>query len=199
MEKPAILILAAGSSQRLGQPKQLLSHTNNSLLYYAASEALKTTNNVVVVLGSHAEMIQEELKNLPVQFLHNKDWKEGMSSSIRNGLSFLLEEMPQLDAVMIMVSDQPFVSASLLNDIIEKYRETKKPVVACSYKDTVGVPALFDKSLFDDLLQLSGPSGAKKIIAQYIDAVDIIAFPLGYIDIDTQEDYEAFKKIQSSN
>ena len=198
MEKIPILILAAGSSERLGQPKQLLTHTDNSLLHYTVSEALKTTKKVIVVLGFHAEVIEEEMKNLPVKFLRNKEWKEGMASSIRCGLSFLLEEEPQLNALIIMVSDQPFVSAPLLYDILKKYQETKKQIVACSYKDTVGVPALFDRSLFDDLLHLSGQSGAKRIIAQYMNRVEAIAFPLGYIDIDTQEDYEAFKTIQSS-
>jgi molybdenum cofactor cytidylyltransferase len=199
MEQLAILILAAGSSERLGQPKQLLPYTDKNMLHHVASEALKITKNVVVVLGSNAEIIQEEIKDLRVQFLYNKDWKEGMSSSIRNGLSFLLKEELLIDVLIIMVSDQPFVSQSLLNEMIIKYKESKKPIIACAYKDTVGVPVLFDSTFFNDLLALQGQSGAKKIIAQNRSSTETIPFPMGYVDIDTKEDYEAFKKIHSSN
>jgi molybdenum cofactor cytidylyltransferase len=122
-----------------------------------------------------------------------------MSTSIRAGLSFLLKDNPLLDAVIMMVSDQPFISSVLLDDMMRKYSDSGKPVIACAYEDTMGVPALFDKSLFPALLKLEGQSGAKKIIQQFIDVTLTVPFPMGYVDIDTQEDYDAFKKIHSSN
>ena len=199
MEQFAIIILAAGSSKRLGYPKQLLPYSGHTLLHHVASEALKASNNVIVVLGSQAERIKEDMKDLSLRFLYNEEWEEGMSSSIRCGLSGVLEYWPSVDAVIIMVTDQPFVSSSLLEDMINQHRQLEKPIVACSYKDTIGVPALFDKSLFASLLELKGQSGAKKIIGLNRDLTATISFPKGYVDIDTSEDFDALKKMPISN
>ena len=83
-------------------------------------------------------------------------------------------------------------------DLIEKYEVTQKPIVACTYKNAIGTPALFDKSFFKLLLELKGQAGAKKIISQNENAVVTVPFPLGYIDIDTKEDYEIFKNLNKS-
>ena len=198
MKEYAIIILAAGSSTRLGYPKQLLPYNDTSILFHLASEAFVAIPDVLVVLGSNADIIKEEVKNLPVNLLYNKDWEDGMSSSIRCGLSHLLKTKSP-DAVIIMVSDQPFVTASLLNKMIKKYEESKKPIIACSYKNTLGVPVLFDKDFFGGLKEIEGQSGAKKIINTNMDLIEAVSFPLGNIDIDTAEDYEAFRKIFLSN
>jgi molybdenum cofactor cytidylyltransferase len=194
MGERAIIILAAGSSSRFGYAKQLVQHNGESFIKHASAEAIKVVKNVVVVLGGNAELIRKEMENIPAQLVYNKDWEEGMSSSIRCGLSFLLSENPFLEVAVLMVCDQPFVTSSLLNELVTKYEETKKPIIACAYKDTVGTPVLFDKAFFPALLGLTGQSGAKKIIAENIGSTITIPFPLGYIDIDTKEDYESLQK-----
>ena len=196
MKQFAIVVLAAGSSSRMGQTKQLLPLMNTTLLRYTVSEALSATNDVVVVLGANDEMIRENLKNVPVDIVHNSEWQQGMSSSIKSGVSFLTEQKSP-DAIIIMVADQPFVSSSLLIDMMAAYERSGKMIVACSYSKTVGVPVLFDKSFFDLLMNMEGQTGAKQIIADNMNLTQTVAFPKGNIDIDTKEDYETFKKMNS--
>jgi molybdenum cofactor cytidylyltransferase len=199
MDQIAIIILAAGSSSRLGQPKQILPYKDKNLLQHIIAEARKVALDVFVVLGSNQKIIKEKLEHLPVQFFYNEDWETGMSSSIVCGLSGVLALNPALQAAIIMVTDQPFVSSSLLENMVTKYQQSKAPIVACAYQDTVGVPVLFDKQFFPALLQLIGQSGARKIIEQYLEITQTVPFPLGYVDIDTPEDYDTFKKMNSAN
>ncbi len=194
MGDSAIIILAAGSSSRFGYTKQLVMHNGESLIQHALAEATKVVSKVVVVLGANAALIRKEMENIPAQLVYNRYWEEGMSSSIRSGLSFLLSENPSLEAAVLMVCDQPFVTSSLLNELVTKYEDTKKPIIACAYKNTIGTPALFNKTFFPALLGLTGQSGAKKIISENIGSTITIAFPLGHIDIDTKEDYESLQK-----
>ncbi|MBS1597562.1 MAG: nucleotidyltransferase family protein [Bacteroidetes bacterium] len=198
MEQFAIIVLAAGPSSRLGEPKQLLPLADMNLLQHTVAEAIKVSKNVVVVLGAHQDLIKEKIRDLAAELIYNKDWEEGMASSIRCGLDHLITNKKP-GAIIIMVADQPFVSSDLLNEIIAKYKESKKPIVACGYKQALGVPVLFDKIFFSELSALKGHSGAKKIILANLQSTESVSFPLGYIDIDTKEDYNQFKKIQSSN
>lgn len=193
-----IILLAAGSSSRFGSPKQLAQNNGMTLIHHSVSEAIKVHSDVIVVLGANIDIVKKEIENFPVQIVYNKDWEEGMSSSIRSGITALLNRNPSAEAAIIAVIDQPFLSSTIIADLIEKYEATKKPVVACAYKDVIGTPALFDKSFFQPLLELKGQSGAKKIISQNKNAVVTIPFHLGYIDIDTKEDYENFKNLNKS-
>ena len=194
MKRYAIIVLAAGSSSRFGYPKQLVKHHNESFIRRALSEAAKASGNVIIVLGANFDMVKKEIKNIPAHIVHNKDWEEGMSSSIRLGLADLLKENAIADAAIFMVCDQPFVTSSLLNELIAKYEETRKPIIACAYQDTIGTPVLFDRTFFPVLLALKGQAGAKKIISENKDATVTVPFPLGYIDIDTREEYDNLQK-----
>ena len=188
-------MLAAGKSSRLGKPKQLVLFNGKSLLKHGVEVAIDvTTEPVIVVLGANPELLEKELVDKPVTMVINKEWEEGMASSIRCGLKKLLEITPNADAAVIMVCDQPFVTAELLTGLIEKYRETQKPIVASSYENSRGTPALFDKSIFALLIELKGDSGAKKIMKEHPDWVSEVEFPLGKIDIDTKEDEALLQK-----
>lgn len=198
MKPYTIILLAAGSSSRFGSPKQLAQNNGRSFIHHAVSEATKVNSDVIVVLGASLDVVKKEIEDFPVQIVYNKDWEEGMSSSIRCGLSALLNKNPSAEAAVILVCDQPFLSSTVIVDLIEKYEAAKKPIVACTYKDVIGTPALFNKTFFQPLLELKGQSGAKKIISQNEDAIVTIPFPLGYIDIDTKEDYENLKNLIKS-
>ncbi|MBK5270328.1 MAG: nucleotidyltransferase family protein [Bacteroidia bacterium] len=175
----------------MGEPKQLLQFHGQSLLLHAVNEAVNANfSSVIVVLGANAAVLEKEINEKKVNIIENKEWKEGMATSVRLGLNTLLKINPSADAVIFMVCDQPFVSASLLKELIIKQRETGKPVVTSSYGETVGSPALFHKNMFQELLQLKGDAGARKIIEQHMSEVAIVSFPKGSIDIDTMKDYE---------
>ena len=194
MRHYAIIILAAGASSRFGYPKQLVRYQNESLIRHALSVATKTAHNIFVVIGANAALMEKEIEDFTAHKVLNKNWEEGMSSSIRCGLNEALKENAKLDAVIVMLCDQPYVDAAVLKQLIAKHEETNKPIVACAYKDTIGTPVLFYKKIFPALLVLKGQSGAKKIIAENMDATATIPFELGYIDIDTKEDYASLQK-----
>lgn len=190
-----IIILAAGESSRMGQPKQLLKYNDGLLLQHAIDEASAAgAQHVVVVLGSGAENISRQIKKKNANVFHNKKWQEGIASSIREGLQQSLLISANTDAVILMVCDQPYVSANLLRNLVTQHIETGKPIVASQYKDTLGTPVLFHKSFFPELLKLEGDTGAKKVLMDNIEQVQAVKFPLGDIDIDNMADYEMLVK-----
>ena len=105
----ATIILAAGSSSRLGEPKQLLTNNGKTLVRQITETALSLkTGPVVVVLGANQAPIQAELKDLPIQLVHNPNWQEGMASSLQTGLNYL--SSTSIDAFLVLLTDQPFVT-----------------------------------------------------------------------------------------
>ncbi|MHC5765866.1 MAG: nucleotidyltransferase family protein [Nostoc sp.] len=192
----AIMILAAGASTRMGTPKQLLLYQGRSFLKCITEIAIASVcQPVVVVLGANAEQIHPQIKQLPVKVVNNLDWACGMSTSIKNGIE-LLNNLPQkIEAVVITLCDQPFVSPQIINQLVDAYYLTKKPIIACEYGDTLGVPALFSQTFFSELATLKEASGAKKVINNNLNEVFYIPFPLGDIDIDTPKDYEQLLSI----
>lgn len=190
MTTTSIIILAAGESSRLGQPKQLLPWEGSTLLQHAVQVAQKVTDKPIVVLGAHAEQLTAVLDQKNIQIVQNPSWQEGIASSIRSGLTAALEQTPAPGQVIFMVCDQPFVSAAVLQELVLGHAKSGKAIVASAYAGTVGIPALFDASLFPQLLDLKGDTGAKKIMQQYDGEIYAVPFPMGHIDIDTAAEYE---------
>ena len=196
----AIILLAAGSSSRMGKPKQLLRYNNDTFLSHILNISIElNAGKVIVVLGSNAELLEKELNDKRIFKVINNKWIEGIASSIRCGLNALDGVEPSCENVIFLTCDQPFVSASLLNDLINMHKKTGKPIVASSYKNTLGIPALFHKNLFRELKELKGDTGAKKIILKHSELVAEIPFPLGSIDIDTIDDYKALNNTFQKN
>jgi molybdenum cofactor cytidylyltransferase len=190
-----IILLAAGSSSRMGHSKQLLMAGNELLLVGAAKTALAAgVNKVVIVLGSDEKEHFEAVRDLPVSVVHNKNWQSGMGSSIKTGVIFFLDTFPDIDQLIVMVCDQPHLSAEHLEKLIQTHEQTGKPIVASGYSGTEGVPVLFERTTFDKLLALQNDQGAKKIIKENYSSVTVVEFPLGEIDLDTPEDYDTFLK-----
>lgn len=186
-----IVVLAAGASSRLGSPKQLLNYSGATLLQHAIEAAQSSdAAKVLVVLGAHADAIKHALDNTTVDTIVNTEWKEGMASTIRCGLQTLVEMNPQLDAVIFMVADQPFVTTELLNNLLDLHRKEQHSIVASKYGSTFGTPVLFSKQFFPELLQLTGDVGAKSLVRKYMNQAAFVSFPKGEIDIDTVEDYK---------
>lgn len=182
--------MAAGSSSRLGKPKQNLVFHGKTLLEKAMDEAVSSCAEAhVVVLGANQKSIEKELKSTSIPILYNPEWETGMASSIKTGLDFLMTNY-SMEQVILMLCDQPFVNARILDGLVQKQNESGKGIVACSYADTIGVPALFSSLYFPAMQTLSGKDGAKKIMLGYLNDVAEIAFPLGEVDIDTSQDYD---------
>ena len=186
-----IVILAAGGSIRLGQPKQLLVYQGSSLLRRTVETALSVPlAPVIVVLGSNAELIRKEIRDMNVAVVENPQWQTGMASSIRTGLSTLIAAHPQIDAVIFLLCDQPWLCPDLLQALIQAHTGKKPPIVASRYAKTLGVPALFERSLFPELLALEGEFGARQVIKRHMTDAVGIHFEDAGIDIDTPNDLE---------
>lgn len=191
VNRSGIILLAAGSSSRMGSPKQLLPYKGKSLLVHAVDAAISSGSKpVIVVLGANSQSLEKELVfKEGLKIIINNEWEEGMASSIRCGIKEALEIEPNLDGLIIMVCDQPFVDSLLLKKLLETQHQTGLPVVSSYYNSSPGVPALFHKSFFEALLALKGDTGARKLLKECKDVVANVDFPDGVIDIDTKDDY----------
>ena len=188
-----IIILAAGAARRMGQVKQLLKIAQKTLIERTIEAATSLENSsIVVVLGANAEKIKPIITAKKVHWILNKNWSKGMGSSIKTGVHFLLSQNPNLEAIIISVCDQPYLNATIFNQLITTFQQTNASIVAASYEKIIGVPALFERTLFDKLQQLDGEEGAKKIIKNFSGKIATIDFPKGLIDLDTPEAYQQF-------
>lgn len=193
-----IVILAAGESSRMGEPKQLLAYQGTNLLQHTIDTALSLdATPVVVVLGAHAAKIRANLDESRLLIAINPDWHEGMGGSLRTGLQTLLDTHQDVSTVIFLLCDQPLLSASTLNHLIATHERTGFDIVASEYDGALGVPALFARSMFAELLALRGETGARQIIRAHRDQAVGVAFPDGAIDIDTPADYRSLSQIST--
>lgn len=189
----AIVVLAAGEGSRLKKVKQLLPYKTTTLLGQALQNALNVNPALVVcVLGAHSG----EIKNanvIPegVKTCLNPDWSSGMGSSIRCGIKKALELNPSLGAVLITLADQPHVSDAFLQQLMLLGTQNPEKMIATSYSESPGVPALFPNIYFSELMQLEGKTGAKKILQSNPEMVVQITPDFTNLDIDTPEDYQS--------
>ena len=185
------VILAAGGSSRLGSPKQLLIYRGETLLQRTINAAKHAgIKCIILVLGSSKDLILSQTDIAGVDVVENENWQTGIASSLATGIKALKSIQPLPDAAILMVCDQPYISSSILTELIAEGKTTGKPIIACEYENVTGVPALFHQSFFEQLENLDGDAGAKKIIKEYSDKVAIVPFPLGIVDIDTQDVYK---------
>ncbi|MDZ7898122.1 MAG: nucleotidyltransferase family protein [Arcicella sp.] len=188
----SILILAAGNSSRLGQPKQLVEFEGQTLIERITQTALSVSEEVLVVLGANMGLIKLKLSvfSNQISIIENPDWQQGMGTSISVGVENLAQKS---DGIIILLSDQPFISQVLLQNMVQTFAEKKYPIVACDYGNQLGVPILFDKSFFTELKNLQGEQGAKIFLKKYSNKISSIEFKDGFFDIDTPEDLQKLK------
>jgi molybdenum cofactor cytidylyltransferase len=188
MRKVGALILAAGGSTRLGEPKQFLRFEGETLLRRVVKAAHEAgCELIVVVAGDSADRVSEELHDLSVHVVQNAAWRCGIGASIKAGLAHLRYAV---SGIVILACDQPFVSGEIIRSLCGQ----DHPIVASGYAETVGIPALFDSRYFDGLASLPDDAGAKSLIETHAADVAVVPFPEGAIDIDTRADYEALSR-----
>lgn len=188
------IVLAAGSSSRMGRSKQMLEINGEPLLIRTIRRVLEAgITPLCVVLGSEEKAHRRILEGLPVQVVHNRSWESGMGSSIKAGLLHLMSSHPSLEATLILVCDQPLLKPENIRNLLSTYEAHNKPIIASRYSGMPGVPALFTRAYFDQLAALPDDQGARKIILQNPDDVTEVDFPGGEVDLDTPGDYEAFR------
>lgn len=187
---PAI-ILAAGASVRFGQPKQLLrlaAFEDEALLDRAVRLALEAgAAPVFVVLGAHSDAIRQQAQLADAEVLLNPAWQEGMASSLRVGVRAVMDQLPLASAALVMVCDQPALSAAHLRHLLAAHGAAPEMAVASHYAVRSGVPVVLPSALFPALLALTGDQGARAILRQAT-AITHVEFPGGEWDIDHLED-----------
>ena len=190
-----LILLAAGESRRMGTPKQLLPYKETSLIRHAATMAVTSyCNPVIVVLGANSDRIFSEISDLPVHITYNTQWQQGMSTSIATGIKALLNMNINFDAVIVALADQPLITSQVYHRSIEGYYLNHPLAVASNYSDTIGVPALFDRTLIPELLKMKQKGGAKQLLNKYSDRAFNLDLPEAAVDIDTPADYQKLLK-----
>lgn len=185
---PHVLVLAAGAARRFGSPKQLARLGGESLLQRAVTRATEVAGHcVTVVLGAHAADIAPLLRNSPASVLVNRQWEEGMGSSVRAGVASLAGST---EAVLITLADQVAVTGFDLKRLIAAWRQQPDWIVAASYAGQTGVPAIFPSHSFSALTGLRGDAGARQVLRRMADRCVRVPMPNAAIDVDTPEDLQ---------
>ncbi len=186
------IVLAAGRGTRMqGRVKQLLTWCGKTLIENAIGNvASSRSTETLVVLGANATQIRAAIRGAPARVVLNRDWETGHASSIRAGLNALNRAV---DAAIFVNADQPFISAQVVDRIIQRYYETGAPIVAPRYAGKRGSPVLFDRVHFDELASLQGEQGGRELLSKYQAQVQFVEFTDGRLalDIDTPEEYES--------
>jgi molybdenum cofactor cytidylyltransferase len=187
----AAIVLAAGGSSRMGEPKQLLQVSGQPMVRHAVEAACAAgLAQVVVVVGAHARAVVAALADLPAEIVVNDEWAGGMSTSLRAGLAALA---PGVGAALVVLADQPSLTRGLLRALVARYRATGAPIVVPVYGDKRGNPVLFDRELFPELMAVQGDRGGRGLLERHHDEVEWFEAgdPAVLRDIDTPEDYRA--------
>jgi len=194
MDKFGILIIAGGSSSRLGYPKQLVRYKNQALINHISDEAQQSNlGEVLIVLGAHADTIAPQL-TLP-NYIVNEFWSNGMGSSIACGVKHF-ETTKNKQGLFIILCDQYLLTAMDLIALNKIKLETKKGIITSTYNNIYGAPAFFDKKYFILLSELSNDKGAKFIIQNNLADIAEYYFPNGQYDLDTTDDHQQIKNQQ---
>jgi molybdenum cofactor cytidylyltransferase len=189
-------VLAAGQSARMGEAKQLLRVSGHTVLERTLMSVREAkVDEVVLVLGAFAEMIQRELRAAlldDLKIIVNHEYAQGMANSLREGLSSI---SPQMDAVLIVLGDQPFVRAETIDRIIERYRQCRAEIVIPFYEGRRGNPVLLDRSVLPEAMALEGDVGCRAIFGSHVEGiVEVDVDDMGILlDIDNKDDYERLR------
>lgn len=194
------LILAAGNSSRMGTTKQLLPWSRNTLLGNAIDiAAISNIDKAFVVLGAEAQKIQEAVLPENYEVILNKNWQEGLGSSISVGITGIMKAEAKPNAILIMLADQPFIDKTYLNTLIGHYKAKKGKIIATQYGSKMGVPAIFDPSFFLALQKMKGDEGASQLISKNKGSCFGVDPEKKATDLDTPEDYTTFKQLNFKN
>jgi len=186
-----VVILAAGAATRFGSPKQLARVHGHPLLQWMTLRAAEMAGSAVtVVLGAHASEIAPLLRRSCASIVFNRDWSEGLASSIRAAIKSL---PGNCGGALLLLADQAAVSTEDLKRLSNAWRRDPRRIAAACYSGSVGVPAIFPRTRFSDLLALRGDRGARFLLQRNLDRLTRVSMPAAALDIDTQEDLPAVK------
>jgi molybdenum cofactor cytidylyltransferase len=193
MIKAEILLLTAGKSSRMGQPKALLSIKRQPLISYQINRLKELGLPITVVLGAYADAISKVVTSKEVRLVLNKDFEKGMGSSIAFGTTSIQNTNPEIDAILVCAIDQPLIPLDHFENLISTASKTSFSIIqSLSEAGWRGIPTLFKSNYFEELSKLTGDEGAKSIIQNNLSMVKAVKAPAdSLIDIDTYEQYRS--------
>jgi molybdenum cofactor cytidylyltransferase len=182
------ILLAAGTSSRMGSNKLLFELEGDSILRGAARRALAAgVSPLLVVLGHEAEKAKQELADLPCQVVINPDYEQGINSSLKAGVSAVPAEV---QAALVMLADMPFVTPEMLAGLIARFRSSDAPLVISDYEGVNAPPMLYDRSLFGELLVMMGEGCGRQVVKRHRNEAEVLSWPASALtDLDVPDDY----------
>jgi molybdenum cofactor cytidylyltransferase len=189
--KVAAMVLAAGSSTRMGRNKLLLDVGGESLVRRAVRAAVEGgVDEVIVVLGHEEEKVRAELRGLPCLAVSNPDHAEGAGTSVRTGV----RHASGVDALVVVLADMPFVTPEMIATLVSRYRAHRPPLVVSHYGAVQAPPTLYDRALFDELLAIPGERCAKQVVRRHEGEAEVVDWPEDALrDIDVPADYDGVR------
>jgi len=186
------ILLAAGTSSRMGSNKLLFELNGESVLRGAVRRALAGgLSPLLVVLGHEADKSRGELDGLPCQTVINPHFEQGINSSLKTGVSGLPADV---GAALVMLADMPFVTPEMIAAMIDRYRATEAPLVISDYEGINAPPMLYDRSLFDELLAMTGEGCGRQVVKRHRQEAEVLSWPAAALaDLDVPEDYERMR------
>lgn len=186
----AVLILAAGASSRMGQPKALLPWGGTTVMGHLLDE-LKAAglSDITLVSGAHHEELKKGLEQKDVRLVYHKGWEAGMGSSLRKGVQFTSESFPQKRGLLILLSDQPLISSDYFKEMVAAFQAHPDRIIATSYGESAGVPALFPSEFWPAMARVADNRGAKALIRSHHEDCVLLDAGAAVTDMDTPEAY----------
>jgi molybdenum cofactor cytidylyltransferase len=193
------VILAAGMSSRMGEAKQLLRLGNNTLLGQVLENVRSSAvKDIVLVLGHEAERIKERISTENLSVVINESYRQGMGTSLRAGLAAL---PPDVDAALIVLADQPFVLPKTLDLLMDEYTRSSAQIVIPTYKGFRGNPVLLDRSVFSEVMALTGDIGCRAIFGNHLEGIAKVPVEdIGILlDMDSKDDFELLNDFRNTS
>lgn len=189
------ILLAAGTSSRMGSNKMLFDLNGESVLRRAARRAMGGgLGPILVVLGHQEERARPELVGLPCRVVVNPLYETGISSSLKAGVAALKDQPEDVRAAMVMLADMPFVTSEMIAEMIARYRSTEAPLVISDYEGVNAPPMLYDRSLFSELLTMTEEGCGRQVVKRHRHEAEVLAWPASALaDLDVPEDYARLK------
>jgi molybdenum cofactor cytidylyltransferase len=193
------ILLAAGTSSRMGRNKMLFELEGESVLRRAVRRALAGgLSPLVVVLGHESERSARELDGLPCQWALNPLYEQGINSSLKAGIQAVQDL--EAKAAMVMLADMPFVTSEMIAAMIARYRGSRAPLVISDYEGVNAPPMVYDQSLFAELLLMEGEGCGRQVVRRHKQEAEVLAWPVSALqDLDVPEDYARVKDGNSLN
>jgi molybdenum cofactor cytidylyltransferase len=188
----AAVVLAAGSSTRMGRNKLLLDLGGETMVRRAVRAAIGAgVDEVVVVLGHDEGQVRAELAGLPCTLVVNPDYAQGAGTSVRTGVR---QVAGGADALVVVLADMPYVTAEMIATLVTRYRDTRAPLVTSQYGSVQAPPTLYDRALFEDILSIPDERGAKQVVRRHEQAAAVVSWPESALrDVDVPADYEGVR------